>query len=39
MPTLCTFYGIVIQMFWQDHPPLRFHAPFAEHQALIDIGH
>lgn len=37
MPTLCTFYGIVIQMFWQDHPPPHFHALYAEHEALIDI--
>ena len=37
MPTLCTFYGIVIQMFWQDNPPPHFHALYAEHEALIDI--
>jgi len=30
-------YGIVIQMFWQDHPPPHFHALYAEHEALIDI--
>jgi hypothetical protein len=37
MPTLSTFYGIVIQMFWQDHPPPHFHALYAEYEALIDI--
>lgn len=37
MPTLSTFYGILIQMFWQDHPPPHFHALYAEHEALIDI--
>ena len=37
MPTLSTFYGIVIQMFWQDHPPPHFHALYAEFEALIDI--
>ena len=26
MPTLSVFCGIVIQMFWQDHPPPHFHA-------------
>jgi hypothetical protein len=31
MPTLSTFYGILIQMFWLDHGPPHFHAP------LIDI--
>jgi len=37
MPTLSTFYGIVIQMYWQDHPPPHFHALYAEHEALIEI--
>lgn len=37
MPTICMFYGIVIQMFWQDHAPPHFHALYAEHEALIDI--
>jgi Domain of unknown function (DUF4160) len=37
MPTLSMFYGIVIQMFWQEHPPLPFHALYAEHEALIDF--
>jgi hypothetical protein len=37
MPTLSTFYGIVIQMYWQDHPPPHFHALYAEYGALIDI--
>lgn len=37
MPTLSSFYGILIQMFWQDHPPPHFHALYAEWEALIDI--
>ena len=37
MPTLSIFYGIVIQMFWFDHAPPHFHAPYAEHEVLIDI--
>lgn len=37
MPTLSTFYGILIQMFWNDHAPPHFHALYAEHEALIDI--
>ena len=37
MPTICVFYGIVIQMFWQDHAPPHFHALYAEHEALIDL--
>jgi len=37
MPTLSMFYGIIIQMFWDDHAPPHFHALYAEHEALIDI--
>ncbi|MDX1902509.1 MAG: DUF4160 domain-containing protein [Gammaproteobacteria bacterium] len=38
MPTICIFYGIVIQMFWNDHAPPHFHALYAEYEALIDIN-
>lgn len=37
MPTICAFYGIIIQMFWNDHAPPHFHALYAEHEAIIDI--
>lgn len=37
MPTICSFYGIIIQMFWNDHAPPHFHAVYAEYEALIDI--
>ena len=37
MPTLAIFYGIVIQMYWTDHPPPHFHARYAEHEAQVDI--
>ena len=37
MPTISTFYGILIQMFWRDHSPPHFHALYGEHEALIDI--
>jgi len=29
MPTLSFFHGILIQMYWDDHPPPRFHARYA----------
>ncbi len=38
MPTLSVFYGVVIQMYWQDHAPPHFHALYAEDEALIDIA-
>ena len=37
MPTISTFFGIVIQMFWNEHAPPHFHANYGEHEALIDI--
>ena len=37
MPTISIFYGVVIQMFWADHAPPRFHPLYAEHEALVDI--
>ncbi len=37
MPTISTFYGILIQMFYDDHAPPHFHALYAEYEVLIDI--
>ncbi|RPI08190.1 MAG: DUF4160 domain-containing protein [Zetaproteobacteria bacterium] len=37
MPTISSFYGILIQMFWKDHAPPHFYALYAEDEALIDI--
>src|SRR5271166_4630799 len=38
MPTICSFYGILIRMFFNDHPPPHFHARYGEFEATIDIG-
>lgn len=37
MPELCRFYGIIIRMFWDDHPPPHFHASYGNNEALINI--
>jgi len=37
MSTVSTFYGILIQIYWQDHTPPHFHALYADDEALIDI--
>jgi hypothetical protein len=37
MPELARFYGIIIRMFWRDHPPPHFHAIYAQHEAIINI--
>ena len=37
MPTISRFYGIVIYMNSQDHPPPHFHGRYAEDKASISI--
>ncbi len=37
MPTISVFYGIMIRMFFADHPPAHFHAIYGEFQATIEI--
>ena len=37
MPTISTFYGILIQMFWNEHAPPHFHALYSEDEAVINI--
>lgn len=37
MPTISTFFGIIIQMFWREHAPPHFHAIYAEFEVEIDI--
>jgi len=32
MPTISTFFGIVIRKFYQDHPPPHFHAEYLGQQ-------
>jgi hypothetical protein len=38
MPTISTFYGIAIQMFYTEHAPAHFHAKYGEFLAVIDIN-
>ena len=37
MPRISAFYGIVITMYFSDHPPPHFHAKYGEHVAEIAI--
>jgi hypothetical protein len=37
MPRLCSFYGIIIWMYWNDHNPPHFHAQYGELEILIRI--
>jgi hypothetical protein len=37
MPRVSEFYGIVIAMFWDDHPPPHFHAIYAGRKVKVSI--
>ncbi len=37
MPEICRFYGIIIHLYYGDHPPGHFHAIYGEHVAKIAI--
>ena len=38
MPTISIFFGVVVQMYWRDHPPPHYHAYYQGHEALISIN-
>jgi hypothetical protein len=38
MPRLSTFYGIVIAMYFDDHPPPHFHTRYGEHEAQVSVA-
>ncbi|MBF0101387.1 MAG: DUF4160 domain-containing protein [Desulfobacterales bacterium] len=37
MPEITRFYGIVIKLFFGDHPPPHFHAIYGEYVGLFSI--
>jgi hypothetical protein len=37
MPTICRFYGIIIQMYFADHGPAHFHVIYNEFKAVVGI--
>ena len=37
VPRISAFYGIVITMYFSDHPPPHFHARYGDHVAEIAI--
>lgn len=38
MPEIARFYGIIIKLFFGDHPPPHFHAVYGEYNGLFDIN-
>lgn len=37
MPSISWFYGISIQMFFNDHAPPHFHASYGDEDVMISI--
>lgn len=38
MPRISSFFGIVIEMYFGDHPPPHFHARYGGEMAKIEIA-
>lgn len=38
MPEISRFYGIVVGMFYDDHPPPHFHVRYGQYQAVLLIN-
>jgi hypothetical protein len=38
MPSISSFYGIKIYIYYDDHLPAHFHAIYGEFEVLIDIN-
>ena len=37
MPEISRFFGIVVRMYYDDHPPPHFHVRYGEQKALMAI--
>lgn len=37
MPTISSFYGIVILMYWNEHNPPHFHVKYGDYNAVMLI--
>jgi hypothetical protein len=37
MPELSRFFGLVVLMFYRDHPPPHFHVRYGRQRAIVDI--
>ena len=37
MPEISRFFGIIVAMYFDDHPPPHFHVRYGEHRAILEI--
>lgn len=38
MPEISRFYGVVIRMFFDEHPPPHFHAEYGGEEAVLELA-
>lgn len=38
MPEISRFLGIIIYMYYKEHPPAHFHVKYGEYKAVFSIG-
>jgi hypothetical protein len=38
MPEISRFFGIIIRMYFDDHPPPHFHAIYGDTEAQVGIS-
>ncbi len=38
VPTISSFYGILVRMYFADRPPPHFHVRYGEHKARFSIA-
>ena len=38
VPEISRFFGIVVAMYYDDHPPPHVHVRYGEHRAILEIG-
>ena len=38
MPEISRFFGIIVRMYYDDHPPPHIHAEYQGNKAKIDLG-
>ncbi len=38
MPEISRFLGIVVALFYRDHPPPHFHAVYGEYEITVEIA-
>jgi hypothetical protein len=38
MPTISSFYGLLIRMYYDEHGPPHFHVEYQDYSASIDLN-